>query len=91
MGAESVAICIFSQNILQRGKPGFNSILKGLIEEYVWICIGYSNLCLNKPHVSSMVNEGLGYVGNLTTEQMGKTTRLTLQLIKSILKMSTGK
>lgn len=38
-----------------------------------------------------MVKGALGYVVNLTTEQMGKTTRLTLQLIKSILKMSTGK
>lgn len=53
--------------------------------------LGNSNLCLNKPHVLSMVKEALGYVVNLTTEQMGKTARLTLQLIKSILKMSTGK
>lgn len=45
----------------------------------------------NKPHVLSMVKEALGYVLNLTTEQMNKTTRLTLQLIKSILKLSTGK
>lgn len=57
----------------------------------MWICIGYSNPSLNKPHVLSMVKGALGYVVNLTTEQMGKTTRLTLQLIKSILKMSTGK
>lgn len=91
MGAEYVAICIFGQNMLHLGNPDFNSILKDLTGEYVWICIGYLNLCLNKPHVPSMVNEALGYVVNLTTEQMGKTTRLTLQLIKSILKMSAGK
>lgn len=57
----------------------------------MWIRIGYSNPSLNKPRVLSMVKGALGYVVNLTTEQMGKTTRLTLQLIKSILKMSTGK
>lgn len=34
------------------------------------------------------MKEAHGYVVNLTAEQMGKTTRLTLQLIKSILKMS---
>ncbi len=91
MGEESVAICIFSQNIVHLGNQDFNSILIDLIGEYVWICMGHSSLCLNKAHVLNMVKEALGYVVNLTTEQMGKTARLTLQLIKSILKMSTGK
>lgn len=88
---QNLAICIFTQNILHLVNPGFNSTLKYLRGEYVWICTGFSNPCLNKPRFLSMVKEALGYVANLTTEQMGKTTRLTLQLIKSILKMSTGK
>lgn len=91
MDAGYLAICIFSQNILHLGNHDFNSIRKYLIGEDVWLCIGYSNLCLYKPHVLSMVKEALGCVVNLTTEQMAKTARLTLQLIKSILKMSTGK
>lgn len=32
-----------------------------------------------------------GYVVNVTAEQTAETTRLTLQLIKSALKMSSGK
>lgn len=38
MGAESVAICVFIQNTLHLGN--FNSILKDLTGEYVWICNG---------------------------------------------------
>jgi len=38
-----------------------------------------------------MVKEALGYVVSLTTEQMEETIHFSLQLIKSILKMSTGK
>lgn len=91
MGAE-FGYLFFQSKHTYLGNPGFNGTQKYLMEEYVWICTGYSNQWLNKPHVFlSMVKEALGYVVNLTTEQMGKTTRLTLQLIKSIPKMSTGK
>ena len=37
-----------------------NSILKDPIWECVQICVGYSDLSLNKPHVLAMVKEAFG-------------------------------
>ena len=47
-----------------------NGILRNI--KYVRTCIEYADMRLNKPHVLSVVNEALGYVLNLSTEQTGK-------------------
>ena len=47
-----------------------NGILRDI--KYVWICIEYADVRLNKPDVLSVVSEALGYVLSLSTEQTGK-------------------
>lgn len=53
-------------NVLPLANPASKRALKYHIGEYVWICTGYSNRCLNKPPCFLSSEEALEYAVNLT-------------------------